>query len=125
MTYSPFNKDTSCKSLDQVVADIQMMAYRGVQSVRIYSTKCYTLYTVVPALQTCGMRLIQGFYMTDEGVDSIDSQVSDFITWLQSDPSNNDLVEMLIIGNEAIMNVSPSSDDKLNLYSTGSMEANC
>ena len=47
--------------------------------------------------------------MTSDGVDSIDSQVSDFITWLQEDSSNAGLVEMLIVGNEAVVNVRPYS----------------
>jgi hypothetical protein len=51
------------------------------------------------------VKLIQGFYMTSQGVDSIDLQVYDFTNWLWQDPSNSALVEMLIVGNEAIMNV--------------------
>jgi len=105
MTYSPFNNDFSCKSASQVLADIKVMATKGIQSVRIYATECNTLYTVVPALKLCGMKLIQGFYMTSAGVNSIDSQVSDFTNWLMQDSSNAALVEMLIVGNEAVMNV--------------------
>jgi exo-beta-1,3-glucanase (GH17 family) len=105
MTYSPFNDDFSCKSSAQVLGDIKRMATKGVQSVRIYATECNTLYTVAPALKTYGMKLIQGFYMTSQGVGSIDSQVNDFINWLWEDSSNAALVEMLIVGNEAIMNV--------------------
>ena len=81
------------------------MATKGIQSVRVYATECNTLYTVAPALKLCGMKLIQGFYMTSQGVDSIDLQVYDFNNWLWQDPSNAALVEMLIVGNEAIMNV--------------------
>ena len=51
------------------------------------------------------MKLIQGFYMTSAGVDSIDSQLSDFNTWLAQDSSNAGLVEMLIVGNEVVLNV--------------------
>jgi exo-beta-1,3-glucanase (GH17 family) len=105
MTYSPFNDDSSCKSASDVLADIKLMATKNVQSVRIYATECNTLYTVVPALKTCGMKLIQGFYMTSAGVNSIDSQVSDFNYWLSQDSSNAALVEMLIVGNEAVINV--------------------
>jgi len=105
MTYSPFNNDSSCKSAAQVLSDIQIMATKNIQSVRIYATECDTLYTVVAALKECGMKLIQGFYMTSAGVDSIDSQVSDFNTWLEQDSSNAALVEMLIVGNEAVVNV--------------------
>ena len=105
MTYSPFNDDSSCKSASQVLSDIKMMAVKGVQSVRIYATECNTLHTVAPALKTCGMKLIQGFYMTSAGVNSIDSQVTDFTNWLMEDGSNVNLVEMLIVGNEAVFNV--------------------
>jgi len=106
MTYSPFNDDSSCRSSAQVLSDIKLMATKGVQSVRIYATECNTLYTVVPALKLCGMKLIQGFYMTNAGVNSIDSQVTDFTNWLLEDSSNAGLVEMLIVGNEAVINVS-------------------
>jgi exo-beta-1,3-glucanase (GH17 family) len=121
MTYSPFNNDNTCKSESEVLGDIQKMASKGVQSVRVYATECNTLYTVAPALKACGMKLIQGFYITNAGVSSIDSQVEDFVSWMQSDPSNNDLVEMLIVGNEAIMNVCFSSDEA-DLCSTGSLD---
>jgi exo-beta-1,3-glucanase (GH17 family) len=109
MTYSPFNNDDSCKNASDVLADIELMATKNVQSVRIYATECDTLYTVVPALKECDMKLIQGFYMTDAGVDSIDSQVTDFTTWLSADSSNAALVEMLVVGNEAVVNVCPLS----------------
>src|SRR5277367_1545456 len=109
MTYSPFNADSSCKSASQVRSDITIIASKNVQSVRIYATECDTLSTVVAALKQYNMKLIQGFYMTSDGVDSIDSQESDFITWLQEDSSNPGLVEMLIVGNEAVVNVRPYS----------------
>ena len=57
------------------------------------------------ALKQYNMKLIQGFYMTNAGVDSIDSQVSDLITWLQEESSNAALVELLVVGNEAVINV--------------------
>jgi len=105
MTYSPFNSDSSCKSASQVLGDIAIIASKHVQSVRIYATECNTLYTVVPALKQYGLKLIQGLYMTSAGVTSIDSQVNDFTTWLSADNSNTALVEMLIVGNEAVVNV--------------------
>jgi len=105
MTYSPFNNDNSCKSAADVLSDIKLMATKNVQSVRVYATECDTLDTVVAALKECDMKLIQGFYMTSDGVDSINSQVSDFTTWLSADSSNAALVEMLIVGNEAVVNV--------------------
>jgi exo-beta-1,3-glucanase (GH17 family) len=113
MTYSPFNDDFSCKTSSQVLGDIKRMATKGIQSVRIYATECNTLYTVAPALKKCGMKLIQGFYMTSEGVDSIDSQVYDFVNWLGEDSANAALVEMLIVGNEAVMNVLPGLSRKM------------
>jgi exo-beta-1,3-glucanase (GH17 family) len=108
MTYSPFNNDSSCKSASQVLSDIGLMASKNVQSIRVYATECDSLSTVVGALKQYGMKLIQGFYMTNAGVDSIDSQVSDFITWLEEDGSNAALVEMLVVGNEAVINVAPA-----------------
>ena len=109
MTYSPYNADDSCKSAAQVLSDIAIIASKRVQSIRIYATDCDSLSTVVAALKQYDMKLIQGFYMTSDGVDSIDSQVTDFITWLQEDSSNPGLVEMLIVGNEAVVNVRPYS----------------
>jgi exo-beta-1,3-glucanase (GH17 family) len=107
MTYSPYNADDSCKSAAQVLSDIAIIASKRVQSIRIYATDCDSLSTVVAALKQYDMKLIQGFYMTSDGVDSIDSQVSDFITWLQEDSSNAALVEMLVVGNEVVVNVTP------------------
>lgn len=107
MTYSSFDDDFSCKTSAQVLTDIKRMATKGIQSVRIYAGECNTLYTVAPALKTCGMNLIQGLYMTKQGFKSIDSQVHDFVTWLWEDSSNAAFVlEMSIVGNEAVINIS-------------------
>ena len=43
--------------------------------------------------------------MSNAGIGSIDSQVQDFTNWLAQDSSNAALVEMLIVGNEAVINV--------------------
>ena len=43
--------------------------------------------------------------MDSTGVDSIDTQVSQFINWLQEDSSNAGMVELLVVGNEAVLNV--------------------
>src|SRR5437016_6043340 len=51
------------------------------------------------------MKLIHGFYMTSKGVDNIDFQVDDFTSWLEEDNSNAELVETLIVGNGAVVNV--------------------
>jgi len=105
MTYSPYNNDTSCRSAADVLSDITLIASAGVETVRIYATDCDSFATVIPALQQNGLKLIQGFYMDSGGVDSIDSQVSDFISWLQEDSSNADMVELLVVGNEAVSDV--------------------
>jgi exo-beta-1,3-glucanase (GH17 family) len=107
MVYSPYNNDTSCKSADQVYTDISVIASHNVQAVRIYATDCNSLSTVTAAVKDFGMKIIQGFSMDDTGVDSIDSQVSDFTAWLANDPSNAGLVELLVVGNEAVSNVPP------------------
>jgi exo-beta-1,3-glucanase (GH17 family) len=109
MTYSPYNNDSSCRSAADVLSDIQLIASKRVQTIRVYDTSCDTLYTVIPALKQFGLKLIQGFYITSDGVDSIDSQVTDFTTWLSADNSNAQLVELLVVGNEAISNVFPFS----------------
>ncbi|KAK9240885.1 glycoside hydrolase superfamily [Lipomyces kononenkoae] len=101
LTYSPYTDSSDCKSGDEVAADLAIIAAKGISTVRIYGTDCNSLNTVESAAATYSLRLIQGLWIDATGVDSIDSGLSQLISW-GSTNSNWDMIAMITVGNEAV-----------------------
>nr|POF24546.1 putative beta-glucosidase btge [Quercus suber] len=102
MTYTPYANDGSCKSAGQVSSDIGSIAAKGFTTVRIYATDCSGPENVGAAIKAHGMKLIIGIYIDGEGIGAKTSeQVSELTQW---GSSNWDIVEMVVVGNEAIFN---------------------
>ena len=76
-----------------------MIASKGFTSVRVYSTDCNTLEFVGSACRAHGLKLILGIFISDTGISGASEQVTDIVAWAQFD-----LVEMVVIGNEAVYN---------------------
>jgi exo-beta-1,3-glucanase (GH17 family) len=100
IVYSPYNNDGSCKDADTVLSDLELISSKNIPSIRMYATDCNSLQTVQPAAQQLGLTINQGFWISQDGVDSIDSSVSDLITWGQE--NGWDIFTMIIVGNEAV-----------------------
>ncbi|KAK9462263.1 glycoside hydrolase superfamily [Lipomyces oligophaga] len=112
ITYSPYNDDGSCKTSSEVASDFELIVSKQIMTVRIYGTDCDSISTVEGQLDDYGLTVVQGLWIDDTGVDSIDTGLDDLITW-GSENSNWDLVEMIIIGNEAVSNGYCTADELL------------
>lgn len=102
ITYTPFSQDASgsCKSAEEVDADIKTIKDSGFTTVRVYSTDCSTLENVGPACKKYGLKMIIGVFVKDScdpNSQDIKQQVDAITAWKQWD-----MVELVVIGNEAL-----------------------
>ena len=84
-----------------ISSDIASIAAKGFSSVRLYSTDCDALSAVASAAAIHGLKLVLGIYISDNGISGVEDQVSDITTHFEGDYS---MVEMVVVGNEAIFN---------------------
>jgi exo-beta-1,3-glucanase (GH17 family) len=102
MTYTPYNQDGTCKSASDVAADIKSIKSKGFTTVRIYATDCSGPTNVGAACAAEGLKIILGVYIDGSGISSgCHEQINTLTTW---GASNWDLVEMVVVGNEAVFN---------------------
>lgn len=104
ITYTPYNPDSGeCLSRAQVDSDIAEIKGDGFNVVRVYSTDCDTLPIVGDACRKHGVRMMIGVFVKASGcsydVPEIKEQVDAIAEW-----SEWDLVDLFVVGNEAIMN---------------------
>jgi len=83
----------------QIAIDIAAIKAAGFKAVRLYSTDCSTLEYVGKAAKLAGLKMILGVFISDKGISVAAEQVSDIVSWAQWD-----LVELIVIGNEAVFN---------------------
>ena len=98
ISYSPYEDNGLCRSAEGVASDIADIASKGFKNVRVYGTECSTLENVGAACKVSGLKMIVGVFIEGD-VSSGDSQIKDIVAWKQWD-----LVEVIVIGNEAIFN---------------------
>lgn len=113
MTYSPYTASSDCKSADTVARDIAAMAAKGFTSVRVYSTDCSTLENVGSAAKANGMKVILGVFISESGISGAQPQVDAIAKWAQWD-----LVELIVVGNEAVFQGSCSASDLASFISS-------
>ena len=106
MAYSPYTNTGTCKSASDVATDIADIASKGFSCVRLYSTDCSGLQNVGNACKQHNLKLLAGVYISETGISGAQEQVQDLISWGQWD-----LVEMIVLGNEAIFNEFCSASD--------------
>ncbi|KAK3994980.1 family 17 putative glycoside hydrolase [Cladorrhinum sp. PSN332] len=103
MTYTPFRADGNCKTKGEVAADVALIKKAGFEALRLYSTDCDTLLNVGPAAREHGLRLIIGIFVGKVGCDnnnpSVATQIAALKAWSQWD-----LVDLCVVGNEALFN---------------------
>lgn len=104
---SPGN--SRCASADEVASDISAIAGKGFKTVRSYATDCNGLTNIANAVKANGMKMIVGIYVDGSGVDSseVNGQISDIKNYFKGDYS---IVEMVLLGNEALFNGFTSAD---------------
>lgn len=103
MTYTPFTTDSKCKGADEVMQDIAAIAAAGFTTLRVYSTDCDTLPNVGAAARAHGLRMIVGIFIGKVGCDNTDPDVAEQIAALKA-WSQWDLVDLCVVGNEALFN---------------------
>lgn len=103
ITYTPYTEGGECKSAGAVMQDIRKIKNAGFSTVRVYSTDCDTLPNVGAACRAAGVKMIIGVFIGEVGCDNgspdVAEQVAAIKSWAQWD-----LVELLVVGNEALFN---------------------
>ncbi|KAL2258990.1 hypothetical protein VTK26DRAFT_7496 [Humicola hyalothermophila] len=103
MTYTPFRPDGQCKTAEEVDEDVAAIANAGFTTLRVYSTDCDTLPNVGAACRKHGLRMIVGVFVGQAGCDngspSVAEQLDALKQWAQWD-----LVDLCVVGNEAMFN---------------------
>ncbi|KAK5987587.1 putative beta-glucosidase btgE [Cladobotryum mycophilum] len=104
ITYTPYDSMSgACKSAGEVDGDIAKLKKAGFSVIRAYSTDCNTLETVGSACEKYGLKLILGIFVKGPGCSynspDIKPQVDAIAAW-----GKWNLVELIVVGNEAIMN---------------------
>jgi exo-beta-1,3-glucanase (GH17 family) len=97
ITYSPYQDNGDCKSAAAVLIDIALIASKGFSTVRVYSTDCSGLQNIGAACEISGLKMILGVFINSEGISGAQKQVTDIVAW-----GKWSLVELVVIGNEAI-----------------------
>lgn len=111
ITYTPYTSTLSCLSAASIRSDVATIARKGFTSIRLYSIDCSALRHVGNAARTHDLKMIIGVQL-DEGLADVETQLSEIITWAGNTGNGRwDLIEMVVIGNEAIFNdhLSPSA----------------
>ena len=101
ITYTPYNDNLTCKNKAAILADVAAIAKKGFTSIRVYATDCSTLKHVGSAAALHRLKLILGVHIDDTILMLAQPQVNEIITWANG---KWDLVEMIVIGNEAVFN---------------------
>jgi len=105
MTYTPYTEtaEGGCKTADEVNSDIAEIAQAGFTALRVYSTDCDTLKNVGAAARAHGLRMIVGIFIGKVGCDNNSPDVADQISALK-EWKQWDLVDLCVVGNEALFN---------------------
>lgn len=106
ISYSPYTDSGACKSSSDIASDIKMIASKGFRSVRIYSTDCESLSTVGETARDNGLYMILGLSINESGIEDHDVQLEEL-----SQFSHWDIVDMVVVGNEAIFNEFCTAED--------------
>ncbi|KAF1989710.1 glycoside hydrolase family 17 protein [Aulographum hederae CBS 113979] len=109
ITYTPYTTDGQCKSSDEISSDVAGIAAMGFSTVRVYATDCDALENVGGACKASGLKIILGVFIGPTGIGGSQDQVTDITSWGSS--GNWGMVEMIVVGNEAIFNSYCSAEE--------------
>jgi exo-beta-1,3-glucanase (GH17 family) len=99
MTYTPYTPAGACKAASDVLTDMMAIKAAGFSTVRLYATDCNGLENVGAGCEAAGLMLIIGVFIESSGCAGAQEQVTEIIAW-----GKWYLVELIVIGNEAIFN---------------------
>lgn len=111
ITYTPYTSTLTCLSPSAIRSDIATIARKGFTSIRLYSIDCSALRHIGQAALTHGLKMIIGIPL-DAGLADVELQLSELTDWASNSNGNGnskssskwDLIELIVIGNEAIFN---------------------
>lgn len=86
------------------MSDIITIASKGFSTIRLYSTDCDVLHIVGVAAVRLGLKIIVGLHVPPEGIPAAVPQVNEIKDWAASVEDAYSIVEMIVIGNDAIFN---------------------
>lgn len=102
-TYTPYTTDQTCKSSSTIATDIAALALAGFTTIRLYAIDCSILFHLPPLARQHNLRLILGIHVDDSALSYAQAQLDAIIRWA-STSEEWDLVELIVVGNEAIFN---------------------
>ncbi|KAJ5085264.1 hypothetical protein N7532_010035 [Penicillium argentinense] len=97
MTFSPYTESGNCMSQSEVTKNLQIIKQKGFNLVRVYSTDCNSLEYIGSAAKDLGLNMILGVFIESSGTSGAEEQVQAISQWAQWD-----MVELIVVGNEAI-----------------------
>jgi exo-beta-1,3-glucanase (GH17 family) len=106
MTFSPYTSSGNCMSQSEVLSNLQVIKNKGFNLVRVYSTDCNGLEYIGSACKQLGMNIIMGVYIDSTGISGAQEQVQAISKWAQWD-----MVELIVVGNEAVSSGYCSASD--------------
>ncbi|ORY66378.1 glycoside hydrolase superfamily [Pseudomassariella vexata] len=116
LTYTPYDTAGSCKSKSDVDSDIALIAAAGITTIRVYSTDCDTLPNVGDACSKHGVKMVLGIFIDaphcSANNPTVAEQISAIKSWAQYD-----IVELIVVGNEAVFNGYCSASELASLIS--------
>ncbi|KAI5817508.1 glycoside hydrolase superfamily [Pyronema omphalodes] len=93
MVYSPYNADHSCKSYEQVAADIAQLS--AFSPFRLYGVDCNQVQNVIKAGKQYGAQVFAGIWNVDKAASELD-------TLIKAVDGQWDSVHTVAIGNEVV-----------------------
>ncbi|KAI1006128.1 hypothetical protein K3495_g2093 [Podosphaera aphanis] len=99
ITFSPYSDNGGCKTADSVWADVANIKLAGFKTIRVYSPDCSGLENVGSAAEFHGLKVILGIFVSETGCLGAATQVKQITDW-----GKWHLVELVVIGNEALFN---------------------
>ncbi|KAJ5765743.1 hypothetical protein N7520_005302 [Penicillium odoratum] len=97
MTFSPYTDSGDCMTQEEVYKNVKVIADKGFDLMRIYSTDCSGLEFIGNAAKKYGMSLILGVYIESTGTSGAQEQVTAISEWAQWS-----MVKLIVVGNEAV-----------------------
>lgn len=116
IVYSPYNNDNTCKDSSTVESDLELIASVGITNIRVYAVDCNSLETVQPAAAKLGIKVNQGLWFSNAGVDSIDDGLNSLISYGKS--NGWDIFDFITIGNEAVQSGYVTVDELMSKISS-------
>ena len=93
IVYSPYNSDHSCKSAEQVAADVEQL--KMFSPLRLYGVDCNQVQNVLAAAKKHGIQIFAGIWNVDKAAQELE-------TLIKAVDGQWDMVHTVAVGNEVV-----------------------